>query len=110
MISPFPAAHAWRLFPDFLQSSLLIQPGAKRRLALSGLGPFFAFVQKGFSCGTAHCLGLLCSQTPHGGSPHCRGLHKVTLSPTFFGAAPFSLPSRKKTIMAVGIEREAGDD
>lgn len=57
MISPFPAAHTWRLFLDFLQSSFLIQPGAKRRLALSSLGPFFAFVQKDFSYGTAYCLG-----------------------------------------------------
>lgn len=78
MIRPFPAVHTWRLFFDSIQSSLLIQPGAKRTRALSGLGPFFAFVQKGFSCGTAHCLGLLCSQTPHRGSPRCRGLRKVS--------------------------------
>lgn len=79
-ISPFHAAHTWWLFLDFLQSSLLIQPGAKRTLTLSGLGPFFALVQKDFSCRTAHGLGLLCSQTPHSGSPARRGLHEVSFA------------------------------
>ena len=99
MISPFPAAHTWRLFLDFLQSSFLIQPGAKWRLALSSLGPFFAFVQKGFSYGTAYCLGG--SSAVFTDSPQWGPSLERALQGHFFQLAleqpPFSLPSGKKT-------------
>lgn len=112
MISPFPAAHTWRLFLDFLQSSFLIQPGAQRRLALSSLGPFFTFVQKGISCGTAYCLAgssAVFPDTP----PWEPSLQRASQGRFFqlsLGQPPSHYHLGRKQIMAVGIEREAGDD
>ena len=110
MISPFPAAHTWRVFPDFLQSWFLIQPGAQRRLALSSLGPFFTFVQKGFSCGTAYCLAgssAVFPDTPPWEPSLQRASHFFRLS---LEKPPSHYHLGRKQIMAVGIEREAGDD
>ena len=59
---------------------------------------------------TAWVVHLLCSQTPHNGGPHWRGLYKATFSNLLWSSPPSHYHLGRKQIMAVGIEREAGND